>query len=381
MIEGITLRWKIKYLLFFDLFFFQERNQSDHEQILAACEQDDVRKLEKLLESGANRDFEDEDGDHILCHSLKICCKYIPRWLLKQGFDVNFRSVTSKRRAIDVVADCDEDRTDDIKLLYGYGANLRTNWALDDGSSFSPLMMAMQQYQLPNMKALLDCNADPEECVNMDESTLMMSIVQRFYAGFVLLLEYGANPNCSQGLSPFFRFKHCYISTCLRQLGGLAQIQFIESLLCCGASVSCDPGLGTPFLTAIEMQSAHWAEVFIEQGCKLTFHRHNQGPTSLFGVEYFDFHRYLDMTTNVEVRDKLNKLFFGAGERIEINIKQMRKPHDILETIEAEKKEFCLMSLCRKMIRDHLRLNRINLIYQVKRLPLPWMLMNYLIYQ
>lgn len=311
--------------------------------------------------------------------AVKKDCFEIANWLLKNGFDVNRKSEGSRRRAIDIAANSENDKTVMIDLLRCYDASVKRNRFLDDGSLVS---MAIYKENLTNMRALLDHGADPDEGVNDCDTELQVCIEHGFYKCFVMLLEYGAYPNMSRG-AEVLGFKDCYIGMILKRMKDyVASKMFIESLMSVGASIDYDGGIGKPFLRAIATNHVKWAKLFIEQGCQLTFFRHDQGPTRVFGVTYFDFHEVLDMARNPENGDELNKLLFGSGERVLVCAKRMRKAHEIVLTIKAEETEFCLMSLCRKFIRDELRKKRTNLIYQVNNgLPLPVPVKNYLLYQ
>lgn len=332
-----------------------------------------------MFQQGANFNIENDNGDTLLAHVLLNYCADFGHFLLQNGFDPNERSDTTQRRAIDVLCDHPFDHCDELSVLLGYGASTSTNPYLDPPQS--PLMMTIENHSWRQMNILLQHQVDPEECFDNIISPLAMTISLQFYEGMVVLLEHNVNPTITQGQPKYNQTTLTYLGQCIRHLRGMSQLSYIDTLIHYGADINSTSDEGTPFIEAILQENTFVAEHFINHGCEICFNQTPQHPTTFYGRKIFDFHTVLDMNTNTTVRDTLNKLLWGSGEQIAITISKLNNPHPIVQLLDYEVRNFSLMSLTRKALRSCLLHSKQNLIYQVKFLPLPKLLQNYLVYQ
>ena len=337
---------------------------------------EDYNFLEELFKEGIDMEMTDKDGDTLLVTALLSFHLDVGSWLIRHGASVNCCDQIGKR-PIDRITDAPFDYGKEIQLLFDNGAKL-------GGSSCdekrTPLMNCVMMKNWRNLTKLLQLGADPNECSPVGSSPAELALEMGRIDCFEILLSFGADPNGPDFYSPV-SMTGSFLSKCLRLLQGTVCDDVMLTLLGYGADMNQRDHNGSPFLMAIEYGNVFWANYFAQKGCSIVFYDRACGPTVCFGVTLFDYHQALDMTENELERDCLNKLLFGSGEKVVIDIDRLLKPHEIVKMIEFEKNQVCLKSLCRKAIRNHLLSCRcVNLIFQVQKLGLPEIVSNYLIY-
>ena len=347
-----------------------------------AVEYEDIDKLKELVDNGLNLNCWDiNDGCTLLEKALCGFHTEVAEWLIGHGAHVEFTNRDGDR-PIDVITDSDLgiDHRKEIKILDKYGANLN-GW--NRNTELTPLMNCASKGNQRNLETLLELGVDPNEGSPSYTSTGLMALNADHIDCFEQLLKFGLDPNGPNEFIPCF-MEGTYMSFCLSNFGGSDCDHVMSAILAHGADINKETSIGSHFLVAVYYGKLSWANYFIDKGCQLYYYE----PVAvnpfveLFGVVVnYDYGSRLDMDRDVEERDMLNKLVWGSGEMIDIDVKKMQKPHAIVEMLEREKTEFCLMSLCRKEIRSHLRQFRVNLIFQVRKLELPEMIRKYLIYQ
>ena len=352
------------------------------ESAIQAAMEGDYQQLEEVMDNDLFKDFiingREADGNTVLERALLASNTTLAEWLIQRGADVNLRGAGGVR-AIDKITMSASDDVEGIQLLAKHGARLN-GFCLP--LERTPIMNCVFEKCPRKLKALLDAGADPNEYTGSHASAAGLALVWNQIKCFELLLEYGANPNGPDLYIPFY-CSGSHLARCMHLFKGSKCDDVMLTILSYGADIDYETDSGTPFLDAIEAENSFWAEYFIEKGCKIYFHNRSVGPMLGPGNNVaYDYHRFIDMVENEDERDVLNTLLFGSGELVEIDVNRLKQPHSIVEMLEHEKSEFCLMSLCRKFIRDYLRQNRTNLIYQTQRLvQLPEVLRKYLVYK
>ena len=337
---------------------------------------EDYNVLEELFREGIDMEMTDTNGDTLLVTALLSFHSEVGKWLISHGASVNSRDQNGKR-PIDRITVTPFDYGNEIQLLFDNGAKLG-DCSYDEKST--PLMNCVMMKNWRNLTALLQLGADPNECSLDGNSPAELALEMGRIECFEILLYFGADPNGPDFYSAV-SMTGSYLSKCLRLLTGTLCDDVMLTLLGYGADMNQRDNNGSPFLMAIEYGNVFWANYFVQKGCTIAFYDRACGPTMCFGVTLYDYHKTLDMTENEAERDSLNKLLFGSGERVVIDIDRLSIPHEIVVMLEYEKKQFCLKSLCRKAIRNHLLSCRcVNLIFQVQELGLPEIVSNYLVY-
>ena len=334
--------------------------------ITLAAIQHDTECMIKLLRCGAQLNVKTASGETCLTcisRSVNDYRKEI-QYLAAKGADVNLPNYTGQTPL-------------HIAAIHGNNTTVRTLLSIDAQINHqniygeTALMIASGKHDIECVLLLLEYGAETDLQSACGDTALMKGIknipLADSYRIIDLLLENGCNTDISneEGYTPLFLAVQ------------LDERPMISKLLQFGADIFTETNCGmTPFLASIITGYDELAEHFIDMECHVSGHvpgnkswKQNSPALTLIGVA-------LSPSFNKLNCGVLNKLFFGAGEKIPI--RYIHQPHHIA-IMATERKHKTLMTITRHTIRSYIStLSSVNLITQVTKLPLPTSLKKFL---
>lgn len=237
-------------------------------------------------------------------------------------------------------------------------------------------------------------------CVQYDKPALYCAIVNNNFAHVACLLEHGAAVNYAyrRGFQPLTEAAHlghfdCMrvllehgadvnfddplwlspIDACLRRFpSDEAMDIYMPLLLHYGLDINTRCWEGNMFIHALINGNVQWAQELLVQGSHIFHCQPHVMPQDLIDA--------LDLVGDVDHRSMLNKLLGESGEDFLVDLSKFQEPHTVVVQMAAASGMVTLQATARSAIRSVLRAKSpaINFRHQVKQLPLPRVLQNYL---
>lgn len=342
------------------MFIFADK-MDDIAHAILAIQTADVTKLATLIKAGLSVNEENNHGSSLLaiaCEQHSLDCAQL---LIQNGADIDEWDTKGHTQLTHICA-LDETYTHEILFLYHEDAELD----MPDREGLTALMHAASRGNNSNIQTLCGIGADIN-LRNTWQAPIFWAADGEYFSSVAKLLACGADPDiqCDSG-TILMHCLHLYPQTTKMDV-------YMPILLNAGVDINIGEDGMSPFLYAIANQNVRWAEELILRHCHI-YHVHEVKMPRLVI-------KALDMSGNIENKDKLNKLVFGSGESFLYDNATLRHMHPSACEAFWDKTSMKLAHIARKFIRQHLKQHRENLIVQVAQLPIPSHLKNFLLYQ
>ena len=323
--------------------------------------------MDTLLRCGANINGLDDNGDTIFTHLCTHDGNYaqVIQYLIDEGGDINKQNTTGDLPAV-------------LCAKYGNYWNLKqileSGHEIDstDNCGVTLLMIASCYNNVRCVKLLLERNADVnKQCSAIRQTALMKILIcvnpDKKLDIINLLLLHKADVNITDIYeeNAFFlavRLNNPTLITLFMNNNANINIKNSHHVM--------------PFLLALSNGNFDLCKLFITMKCNRSITT-NYLPWQSNLQILFKIAHLLGSDKNTERWTLTNKIFFGSGEKW-LDPSLLNKQHEIA-TAAMNKQCNTLLECARYSIRKHLmKTSTQNLIYQIKRLPLPKILKRYL---
>jgi ankyrin repeat protein len=170
-----------------------------HDAALAeALQRSDWAGAERELHAGAHVNVIANEGMYPLAWTMYVKNKAAFDWLLNHGADPNISSRNSSHdEDISVLfASAGADDPDWLRMLLAHKANSNMKHKTSIGTTETPLLAAVSQYRLANMRMLIAAHADinyQEPAHDGGGTPLIDAGIEGFFEGVYTLIEAGAD--------------------------------------------------------------------------------------------------------------------------------------------------------------------------------------------
>ncbi len=311
---------------------------------------------------------------------LNIALQYnslnIVEYLLKNGAKVN-NIGTNNETPMTLLCKMTDDRTESLHLLLSYNTN--DNRSETDQLDHTYIMLCIAAGNMLHLRCLLIHGYNPNTGVNWCGAPTVFAIQNHNINALNILLTYGADVNGPDKYYPDLS-TGSLLSKVLHTFSGEQCDIYMKLLIQHGADINHIEICGSPFITSIISRNVRWSQYLANKGCNIRYTTYKYYLGNILGPQRFGLYTALDDQTNMEVWDALNKVFFGSGECLYINIDTLKDPHYCAITYFDHFTNNSLKNLSRRKIRQTLLYHQKNLFSLVKDLPLPKTLKGYLLF-
>ena len=261
------------------------------------------------------------------------------------------------------------DYTKEIRFLCGRGVSVNAV----DLHNKAAVHHAAANNNIAHVECLLSCGANIDIISPSACTPLMFAAESGHVDCMRVLLAYGAEVNWIAPGTGDSIADSCFIY--LMTHHGATTDDYMPILFDHGLHVDITCNMGSLFLIMIMCGSVKCSKDILERGSRLHF----VAPHPM----WLDIIMAIDLTTDIEKRSELNEILGASGENFHVDLADFQQPHPVVVAMATNQHPTSLREWARKAIRWHLSSRHIgppklNLLVQVRQLPLPPILKKYL---